>query len=160
MLSSFLDGHALLQLLLFLILSPLATPARPPIRSLNPRVFTKTFNTYQPRQRGGCVRTAPNGVPMMQHVLASLGGALTILDSVNRNISNYPTQVSTRGLLFLFFGIIFQENHQLDPDEDNLNAYKNIAGMDREETMSNSRRSVANQSFRCMATDLELFLKP
>lgn len=62
----------------------------------------------------------------MQHTLASLGGVLSIVDSVNRNISNYPTQVSTRGLLFLFFGITFQENHQLTTDADNLNAYNNI----------------------------------
>lgn len=150
MFSSLLDGYAPLQLLLFFTLPRMisATPPRVPIQPLTLRVFSRIFNAYDPNQRGGCNRTAPNGIPMMQHTLASLGGVLSIVDSVNRNISNYPTQVSTRGLLFLFFGITFQENHQLTTDADNLNAYNNIRSMDRERTISISRLSVANQCFQ------------
>ena len=82
---------------------------------------------------------------MLDRTLKSLGGASAIAQTVAQDLPTYPTQAYIRGLLFLFFGITFQMNHQLNPDIDNVNAYNFIAGMIREEMISIFMRFVADQ---------------
>lgn len=69
---------------------------------------------------------------MFERTLKSLGGASAIAQTVAQDLPTYPTQVYIRGLLFLFFGITFQMNHELNPDIDNMLAYYFILGMIRE----------------------------
>lgn len=125
MLNSLLHGHAPLQLLLFSTLSPLVL-ARVPITPLSYSTFDSSFNLYPLSGNGGCNRPTPNGRPMMQPTLKSLGGVSAIAQTLVQNLPSYPTQQEIRGLLFLFFGITFQANHQLNPATDNVNAYNNI----------------------------------
>ena len=138
-------GHAFLQLLLYFTLPQTSLSARIPIHPLPQQVFYNTFNIYTPTGKGGCYRNAPNGVQMMAHTIGSLGGALAVAQTVAQNLPNYPTETYIRALLFLFFGITFQANHQLRPDVDNVNAFNNITSMAREGTTSIFIRSVAKQ---------------
>lgn len=64
----------------------------------------------------------------MNHVLDSLGGANAIAQTVVQDLPSYPTQTYVRGLLFLFFGITFLSDHQINPDpgQNNENAYDDI----------------------------------
>ena len=114
-------------LLVFLILlHPI--PARVPIEPLSEDQLFNSFNLYPINGPGGCGRYAPNGVPMMPFVLKSLGGANAIVQTVLQDLPTYPTQIYVRGLLFLFFGITFLADHQINPiaREGNENAYNNI----------------------------------
>lgn len=63
---------------------------------------------------------------MMKYVLKSLGGANAIAQTAVLELPTYPTQINVRGLLFLFFGITFLEDHQInpDPDQGNVLAYQ------------------------------------
>ena len=128
MLSRCLCGYAPLQFLLFLTLGQLIS-ARIPIAPLTEQSFLSSFVTNDRTQKGGCDRNAPNGVPMWNYTLGSLGGAWAIAQTVSRDLPNYPTNTYIRGLLFLFFGITFEASHQLNPDQDNVNAFNNIIGM-------------------------------
>ena len=126
--------HALLELLLLLTL-PQQITARSPLNPLSFAVFSNTFNLYDLTGKGGCNRNAPNGAPMLQRSLTSLGGAWALSQTVADDLPNYSSQTYIRGLLFLFFGITFQENHELNPDESNMNAFNFITGMVQEITL-------------------------
>ena len=65
---------------------------------------------------------------MISHVLDSLGGANAISQTVVEDLPTYATQTYVRGLLFLFFGITFLADHEINPDpgENNQNAYNDI----------------------------------
>ena len=65
---------------------------------------------------------------MMSHVLDSLGGANAIAQTVVQDLPTYVTQTYVRGLLFLFFGITFLADHEINPDpgQNNQNAYNDI----------------------------------
>ena len=123
--------RALLELLLFLTL-PQQIIARVPITPLSYAVFSNSFNLYDPSGKGGCNRNAPNGAPMLQRVQMSLGGAWALSQTVADDLPNYSSQTYIRGLLFMFFGITFQENHELNPDGNNVDAFNFIAGMVQE----------------------------
>lgn len=82
---------------------------------------------------------------MLDRTLKSLGGASALAQTVAQDLPTYSTQIYIRGLLFLFFGITFQIDHQLSPDFDNVDAYNLIASMIREELISIFMRSVADQ---------------
>ena len=126
--------HALLGLLLSLTLCQQII-ARTPINPLSYEVFSNSFNLYDPSGKGGCNRNAPNGAPMLQRVQMSLGGAWALSQTVANDLPNYSSQTYIRGLLFLFFGITFQENHELNPDGNNVNAFNFIAGMVQEKPL-------------------------
>ena len=120
--------YALLELLLFFTLSQQII-ARAPLTPLSLAEFSNSFNLYDLTGKGGCNRNAPNGVPMLQRSLTTLGGARALSRTVTDDLPNYYSQTYIRGLLFLFFGITFQENHELNPDVNNVNAFNHIAGM-------------------------------
>ena len=65
---------------------------------------------------------------MISHVLDSLGGANAIAQTVVEDLPTYATQTYVRGLLFLFFGITFLADHEINPDpgQNNQNAYNDI----------------------------------
>ena len=125
---SFSLSQARLGLLALLTLVPRAIPARVPIDTLSSQQFTTSFKAYLGTGPGGCSRTAPNGAPMMNHVLDSLGGARAIAQTVVQDLPTYPDQTYIRGLLFLFFGITFLADHSINPDstQNNINAYNDI----------------------------------
>ena len=126
--------HAILELLLFLTL-PQQIMARSPLNPLSSAIFSNSFILYDPTGKGGCNRNAPNGAPMLQHSLTSLGGAWALSQTVADDLPNYYSQTYIRGLLFLFFGITFLENHELNPDQNNVNAFNHIAGMVQEKRL-------------------------
>lgn len=82
---------------------------------------------------------------MLEHTLKSLGGASAIAQTVAQDLPNYPSQTYIRGLLYLFFGITFQWNHQLDPDVNNVDAFNSISSMMHEEIISILIPIVADQ---------------
>lgn len=125
MLTSLLHGQAPLLLLLFFVLPQLIL-ARVPITSLPIASFFNIFNTYPSTGNGGCDRDSPDGIPMMLHTLNSLGGAWAVAQTTSQNLPSYPTETYIRGLLFLFFGITFQADQQLNADPNNVNAYNAI----------------------------------
>lgn len=114
--------QAPLGLLAFLTLAP-AILARVAIEPLSSQQFTTSFRTYLGSQPGGCGRGS-----MMSHVLDSLGGANAIAQTVVQDLPTYSSQTYVRGLLFLFFGITFLSDHQINPypAQNNQNAYKDI----------------------------------
>ena len=65
---------------------------------------------------------------MISHVLDSLGGANAIAQTVVEDLPTYATQTYVRGLLFLFFGITFLADHEINPDpgQNNQDAYNDI----------------------------------
>lgn len=144
MLIPLVDSPTNLQLLVLFTLSQLIL-ARIPIVPLAYSQFANSFNLYPLSGNGGCNRDSPDGLPMLQHTLKSLGGAWAIAETVVQDLPNYPTQIYIRGLLYQFFGILFQENHQLNPHPDNVAAYNLIASMNQEKIISIPIRSVANQ---------------
>ena len=139
----FLSAHASLRLLLFLTL-PHRLLARVAIDPLPQQTFYNTFKTYLGRGPGGCDRSAPNGVQMMQHTLDSLGGVYAISQTVAQDLPSYPTQTYIRGLMFVFFGITFQANHQINADTENVNAYNDITSMSGEDQIFICKRSPAD----------------
>ena len=70
---------------------------------------------------------------MMSHVLDSLGGTNAIAQTVVQDLPTYPTQKYIRGLLFLFFGITFFTDHQINPGPNQINQlqYDQILGRAR-----------------------------
>lgn len=114
--------QAPLGLLAFLTLAP-AILARVAIEPLSSQQLTTSFRTYLGSQPGGCGRGS-----MMSHVLDSLGGANAIAQTVVQDLPTYLSQTYVRGLLFLFFGITFLSDHQIntDPAQNNQNAYNDI----------------------------------
>lgn len=96
---------------------------------------------------------------MMTHTLGSLGGTSAVAQTVAQNLPNYPTETYIRALLFLFFGITFQANHQLNPDADNVNAFRNITSMARKATMSIFMQSVANQYTQILSPWSTIYLR-
>ncbi|KAM0799915.1 hypothetical protein BDR22DRAFT_973322 [Usnea florida] len=125
MLKPFLPAYTSLTFLLFLTLPHLLL-ARVPIRPLPSLLFQNAFNTYPGNDGGSCNRDAPNGVPMMSHVLKSLGGSWAISKTVSQDLPSYPTSPYIRGLMFLFFGITFRANRQISPSNGNVQAYNDI----------------------------------
>ena len=130
MLKPFLSAYTSLAFLLFLTLPHLLL-ARVPIRPLPSLLFENAFNTYPGNDGGSCNRNAPNGVPMMSHVLKSVGGSWAISKTVLQDLPSYPTSTYIRGLMFLFFGITFRANHQISPSAGNVQAYNDIISMRR-----------------------------
>ena len=131
--------YTFVELLLFLTL-PQQIMARAPLNSLSYAVFSNSFILYDPSGKGGCNRNAPNGAPMLQRTQMSLGGAWALSQTVADDLPNYSSQTYIRGLLFLFFGITFQENHELNPDQNNVNAFNFIAGMVQEKPLRAHKR--------------------
>ena len=120
------------RLLLFLILlHPI--PARVDIKPLSEDQFFNSFNAYPANEPGGCGRYAPNGISMMSHVLDSLGGTNAIAQTVVQDLPTYSNQMYIRGLLFLFFGITFFTDHQINPGLNHTNqfGYDHILGRAR-----------------------------
>ena len=119
-------SRAPLGLLALLTLPPHGILARVPISRLPPLQFLDSFNAYPGRGPGGCSRSAPNGVPMLDRVFKSLGGANAIAQTMVQDLPTYPNQTYVRGLLFLFFGITFLEDHSINPIQDGLETYKRV----------------------------------
>ena len=99
-----------------------------------------TFNFHDPgnTEGGGCDRNSPNGKPMGPHVLASVSDAFKMATKVQQNLDSYnadtPYADRTRRLLFLFFGISFGDDHQLDEHkEPDFNFVKRIRSLFRAE---------------------------
>lgn len=63
---------------------------------------------------------------MLQRSFNSLGGAYAVSQTTVRDLFNDLSQTYIRGLLFLFFGITFQQSHQLNPDENNVDPFNLI----------------------------------
>lgn len=90
--------------------------------------FKSSFNIYATKGPGGCNRNAPNGVPMGNYVLTSLGDAWT----ASNTVTNYlPTEGSIsnrniRGLLFLLFGITWTSDNTTNPDDGSDTKYEYI----------------------------------
>ena len=116
------------ELLVFLtLLHPI--PARVPIKPLSNKQFFNNFRTFPISGEGGYRRNSLKGIPMLPYVLKSLSSVNAIVQTVVQDLPTYPTQIYVRGLLFLFFGIIFRTDHQINPDSlENQNAYDNILG--------------------------------
>ena len=79
-----------------------------------------TFNFHYPAntEPGGCDQNAPNGKPMLPHVIASATDAFKMATKIQQTIDSYnadtPYADRMRRLLFLLFGISFGDDSQLD----------------------------------------------
>ena len=78
----------------------------------------KTFNLRDPSTGpGGCDRNAPNGVYMQTYVLTAVTDAFSMAEKVYQQIDLYgldnPSSKRLRALLYIFFGITFDEDFEL-----------------------------------------------
>ena len=79
-----------------------------------------TFNLHYPTNTapGGCDQNAPNGKPMLPHVIASASDAFYMATKIQQTIDSYdadtPYADRMRRLLFSFFGISFGDDNQVD----------------------------------------------
>ena len=128
MLIRLIHGHGpLLFVVLYIVLQLVS--ARVPITPLSNEQLDNAFKFYPGKETGGCNRNTPDGVPMLEHTRQSLSGASALAQTVVQELPNYSTQPYIRGLLYLFFGITFQWNYQLNPDLDNVHAFSFISSM-------------------------------
>ena len=112
--------------------------------------FNNTFNFDPPTAGGGCGRTAPNGVSMMDYSVNAVGDAFDMAMIVLRQLGHYslPTAnaVRLRGLLFLFFGITFTTpGYQLDPSSWEAFVYVESAGLLFSQPATRRDGEIANQ---------------
>ena len=70
---------------------------------------------------GGCSRTLPNGVNMLSHTVTAFTDAFTMAAAVQSQIKSFdfdtPAAEKLRSLLFLFFGITFGDQNQIDTEK-------------------------------------------
>ena len=70
---------------------------------------------------GGCSRTLPNGVNMLQHTVTAFTDAFNMAAAVQFQIKSFsfntPAAKKLRDLLFLFFGITFGNQNQISAEK-------------------------------------------
>ena len=70
---------------------------------------------------GGCSRTLPNGVNMLSHTVTAFTDAFTMAAAVQSEIKSFrfdtPAAGRLRSLLFLFFGITFGDQNQVNAEK-------------------------------------------
>ena len=98
---------------------------------------------------------------MMNHVLDSLGGANAIAQTVVQDLPTYATQTYVRGLLYLFFGITFLADHEINPDpgQDNQNAYNNISSWVQIDLLEHTQ-SITNGVSETFTAARQVFVSP
>ena len=81
-------------------------------------IFTLHNPTTSP---GGCSRTLPSGVNMVSHAVTAFTDAFTMAEAVQSQIKPFrfdtPAAKKLRSLLFLFFGITFGDQNQINTEK-------------------------------------------
>ena len=84
--------------------------------------FGDIFTLHSPATSpGGCSRTLPNGVNMLSHTVTAFTDAFTMAGAVQSQIKSFRFDTTAskklRNLFFLFFGITFGDQNQINAEK-------------------------------------------
>ena len=106
---------------------------------------------------GGCIRTLPNGVNMVLHTVTAFTDAFTMAAAVQSQIKSFkfdtPAAQKLRSLLFLFFGITFGNQNQINTEK--ARDYIYVQGAEPALTTS-----IADQLGRCLYQHKQSLAEP
>ena len=90
-----------------------------------------TYSLHYPlNSLGGCGRPSPNGIDMLSFTVTAVTDAFNMVAAVQFEITSYgfdtPESKRLRALLFLFFGITFDDENQVTADT--IQNYNYVSG--------------------------------
>ena len=93
-----------------------------PLLAITEEQLGNVFTLHSPATSpGGCSRTFPNGVNMLLHTVTAFTDAFTMAAAVQSEIKSFrfdtPAAKKLRSLLFLFFGITFGDQNQINTEK-------------------------------------------